>query len=325
MNEQIDWSKAPEGAEAGYLGTSHAYDAWYKREENGEVLQICPAAGFNDWVSMGGRKDFPVGSVLRPTMTDHPEYTGGSVSYYTCSVTHPISETADPYDAECIDIIDALQMTPSEANAFKALWRRAAARLGKSKRGYTDGLYDAEKVEFYGKRLVEMERRARPVEACYICQRPVHTGSDCAVESPRFHEALNPDNQRVHVVYSHSVPRPEGEGWCAKNMAQPRDLKQRIEYVSVTGNVKIGYGHEFSWDDAAWWRYAQPTDPFGPRDADGWYTWNGDDTMRPAGRVDVVRRDGEFIGNRSSENEVRWSFTKEADHFDVVKWRPAKR
>lgn len=65
MND-IDWSKAPEGAEAGYLGTSHAYDAWYKRDANGEVWQICPAAGFNDWVNMGGRKDFPVGAVLRP-------------------------------------------------------------------------------------------------------------------------------------------------------------------------------------------------------------------------------------------------------------------
>ena len=98
-------------------------------------------------------------------MTDTPEYSGGSVSYYTCSVTHPISETADPYDAECIDIIDALQMTPNEANAFKALWRRAAARLGKSKRGYTDGLYDAEKVEFYGRRLVELETRERAAAA----------------------------------------------------------------------------------------------------------------------------------------------------------------
>lgn len=67
MNEEIDWSKAPERAEAGYLGTSHAYDAWYKRDANGEVCQICPAAGFNDWVSMGGRKDFPVGAVLRPS------------------------------------------------------------------------------------------------------------------------------------------------------------------------------------------------------------------------------------------------------------------
>lgn len=94
-------------------------------------------------------------------MTDTNEYTGGSVRYYTVSVTHPICEAADPYDAECIDIIDALQMTPNEANAFKALWRRAAARLGKSKRGYTDGLYDAEKVEFYGRRLVELEQRER--------------------------------------------------------------------------------------------------------------------------------------------------------------------
>ena len=87
-----------------------------------------------------------------------PEYTGGSVSYYAIEVTDPVSG-GEPYTAECLDIIEALQMNYNEGNAFKANWRRAAARLGKKKKGYTDGLYDAEKVEFYGGRMVVEAKR----------------------------------------------------------------------------------------------------------------------------------------------------------------------
>ena len=86
------------------------------------------------------------------------EYTGGSVSYYKAPVAAPLSGGA-PYVAECNDIIEALGMTYAEGNAFKAIWRRCAARtLGMKKRGYTDGLYDAEKVEFFGSRMVAQER-----------------------------------------------------------------------------------------------------------------------------------------------------------------------
>lgn len=93
------------------------------------------------------------------TMKTNDEYTGGSTTYYQVDITHPINSEAQPYTAECQDIIDALGMTFNEGNAFKALWRRCAARtLGKSKRGYTDGLYDAEKVVFYGERLVQLEQ-----------------------------------------------------------------------------------------------------------------------------------------------------------------------
>jgi len=83
------------------------------------------------------------------------EYTGGSVSYYSVLVEKPTLEGRDPYTAECNDIIESLGMNYAEGNAFKALWRRAAARtLGMAKAGYKDGLYDAEKVEFFGARLV---------------------------------------------------------------------------------------------------------------------------------------------------------------------------
>ena len=90
-----------------------------------------------------------------------PEYTGGSSSYYSVDITNPTTEGRQPYTAECNDIIEALGMNYAEGNAFKAIWRRAAARtLGLTKKGYDDGLYDAEKVEFFGKRLVVQSKNA---------------------------------------------------------------------------------------------------------------------------------------------------------------------
>lgn len=83
------------------------------------------------------------------------EYTGGSSDYYKLYIEHPTTMD-EPYMAECNDIIEALGMNFAEGNAFKALWRRAAHRtLGKKKAGAKeDGLYDAEKVVFFGERLV---------------------------------------------------------------------------------------------------------------------------------------------------------------------------
>lgn len=108
-------------------------------------------------------------------MKTNDEYTGGSTTYYQVDITHPINEQAQPYTAECQDIIDALGMTFNEGNAFKALWRRCAARtLGKSKRGYTDGLYDAEKVVFYGERLVQLEQLQRKADGVEQGELPFH-------------------------------------------------------------------------------------------------------------------------------------------------------
>lgn len=94
------------------------------------------------------------------TDTTKPEYTGGSVSYYRVTINKPTSPALPPYTAECNDIIEALGMNYAEGNAFKAIWRRCAARtLGKAKAGYTDGLYDAEKVVFFGERMVMQEKQ----------------------------------------------------------------------------------------------------------------------------------------------------------------------
>lgn len=92
------------------------------------------------------------------------EYTGGSVSYYSVEVKNPTTEGRAPYIAECNDIIEALGMNYAEGNAFKAIWRRCAARMGQSKEGYKDGLYDAEKVVFFGERMVAMEKAQEDLE-----------------------------------------------------------------------------------------------------------------------------------------------------------------
>lgn len=86
--------------------------------------------------------------------TDTAEYTGKSVSYYSVDIKNPTS-AEEPYVAECNDIIEALGMNYAEGNAFKSIWRRCAARkLGKSKKGYGSGLYDAEKGVFFAERIL---------------------------------------------------------------------------------------------------------------------------------------------------------------------------
>ena len=97
---------------------------------------------------------------IRPAdvQESNEEYTGGSSSYYVVPIPKPTTPEHGPYVAECNDIIEAHEMNYAEGNAFKAIWRKAAARtLGKKKKGNT-ALYDAEKVHFFGGRMVEQEK-----------------------------------------------------------------------------------------------------------------------------------------------------------------------
>lgn len=87
------------------------------------------------------------------------EYTGGSVNYYKVKIDNPTTEGKDPYEAECNDIIEALEMTYAEANVVKAVWRIAAARKGLTKKSYVDGVYDAEKSVFFSERILVTEVR----------------------------------------------------------------------------------------------------------------------------------------------------------------------
>jgi hypothetical protein len=83
--------------------------------------------------------------------------TGGSTDYYKIKVLHPTT-LPEPYSAECNDIIESLQMNFTEGNIFKAIWRMAASRMGNGKPG-TTYKYDAEKIEFFAKRLIEQGKQ----------------------------------------------------------------------------------------------------------------------------------------------------------------------
>ena len=85
--------------------------------------------------------------------------TGGSVDYYKCHVAYPISK-GPAYTAESIDIIEALGMTFAEGEAFKAIWRTCTGRMGGAVKADNKALYNAEKVEFFGARMVRAAKRS---------------------------------------------------------------------------------------------------------------------------------------------------------------------
>lgn len=90
--------------------------------------------------------------------------TGHSTDYYKVHISSP-AHFENPYDAECSDIIEALDMDFSEGEAFKAIWRKAARRLGNSKTG-VDDVYDAEKIAHYGARIESIAKN-KPSESVF--------------------------------------------------------------------------------------------------------------------------------------------------------------
>lgn len=77
--------------------------------------------------------------------------SGGLNNYYLVDVPFPQRESQPAYQAECEDIIEALGLTPNEANIFKAIWRSANARKGNGKPDHK-AVYDAEKMVHYAQR-----------------------------------------------------------------------------------------------------------------------------------------------------------------------------
>ena len=84
------------------------------------------------------------------------EHTGGSVNYYKVHVANPTT-LPEAYDAEANDIIESLGLTFAEGNLFKAIWRMAADRNGKKKKG-NNSIYDAEKLVFFAERVLVQEK-----------------------------------------------------------------------------------------------------------------------------------------------------------------------
>lgn len=89
--------------------------------------------------------------------TEPVALTGGSVDYYKFMVEDPTTAEA-PYFIEVNDLIEAAGMNFAEGNIVKAIARIAGIRNGKGKPGVT-GVYDAEKVVFFGDRVLKQQLR----------------------------------------------------------------------------------------------------------------------------------------------------------------------
>ncbi len=101
----------------------------------------------------GGYPHMPAQIVANENDENQPtvENSGGAVNYYTLNIP-------DFGNIKCEKIIDLLNMDFNEGTAFKAIWRKAAARQGKCKEHNT-ALRDAQKVRHSGRRMVLKELR----------------------------------------------------------------------------------------------------------------------------------------------------------------------
>jgi hypothetical protein len=195
------------------------------------------------------------------------EYTGGSVSYYAVDINRPLDEEADPYKAECQDIIDALGMDFNEGCAFKAIWRRASARnLGLRKKGYDEGLYDAQKVEFYGARMVAKSTATGGPIAGAATYRVGEGANDLAEVLP-------------------CLP----EGWIDIRQVRPTPVVGKIlDLLMVNNTVRtVSYEPDMLFPDVAAWRFSH----------DGWIEHDGR-SCPVAARVivELRHRDGSTSG-----------------------------
>jgi len=81
-----------------------------------------------------------------------PVNGGDNGNYYDITLSN---KDGQEIVVRCLDVIEYLKMTFPEGEAFKALWRKSAARLGNAKKDH-DPLYDAKKVRFYGESIERM-------------------------------------------------------------------------------------------------------------------------------------------------------------------------
>ena len=97
--------------------------------------------------------------------------TGGNVNYYLVDVAYPQREDQQPYQAECDDIADALELNPDEKDIFKELWRSANARKHNGKPNHS-ALYGAEKIVHRAARILRrMKRTSRNEEPSILSDR----------------------------------------------------------------------------------------------------------------------------------------------------------
>lgn len=77
-----------------------------------------------------------------------PQLSGGSCNYYMVDVKKPTT-LKDAYTVECNDLIEALGLTPQEANIYKEIFRTANERTHGNGKDGNNPKRAAEKVLFF--------------------------------------------------------------------------------------------------------------------------------------------------------------------------------
>lgn len=157
-----DWNEAT-GEVPEEVKTAFAQTTVDVKLRNGEILYNTPPTAVH-WKHQQhalGATDAAPGEVGKPDHHIAHESGGGKLRgdhYYRVQIADPISPEVQPYAAECADIIEALGMTFNEGEAFKAIWRLAAARQGRGKPG-NKAQYDADKAAHYAARMAVCVKR----------------------------------------------------------------------------------------------------------------------------------------------------------------------
>jgi len=181
------------------------------------------------------------------------ELTGGKTNYYLVWVSHPQRQEQAPYQAECEDIIEALQLNPDEANIFKEIWRGANARLANGKPGHT-AKYGAEKIFHYAQRILKREQRI-----------PKETSNKNSL-SVDFSELLSRgsfENKEPAIAQITSI---DADGWHHHDGSTPVwvNTAQAVEVKFRSGGIAKGLVPHFLWKhlqenkDIVAYRFPQP-------------------------------------------------------------------
>lgn len=170
------------------------------------------------------------------------ELTGKKLSgdhYYRVKVDAPMSEEVPAYTAECGDIIEALDMTFNEGEAFKAIWRMAAARQGRGKPG-NKAQYDADKAAHYASRIAAQTRQVLEQQVARDFVSPPVDGELAAATKPER-------PRRVRVMAS--------TGQTALLDGQTCD-----EFLLALNRLPAGTDLVFEGSRIASWKYEDETD-----------------------------------------------------------------
>ena len=187
---------------------------------------------------------------------EQKQLTGGRTNYYLVRVEHPQREDQPPYQAECEDIIEALDLTFDEANIFKEIWRSANARKDNGKLGHS-AVYGAEKIVHYAGRILRRLQRTSGLDIPKLMadtKREGATATDIRNQMERD-IALQKKDMAVNAIQQQAIQDPWIE-WLGGRI--PVHPTVRVEYRLRRSSTKfVAPAGELSW---YWGNNGNPND-----------------------------------------------------------------